>query len=55
MVEYLAAKKGLTAKLSKAHIPQWLFRMVYRSIYVAFVGFIAVLLPYFGGLMLPNM
>ena len=47
MIEYVMVKAGVTQKLHS--IPQWATRAIYRTIYCVFVGFIAILLPFFGG------
>ena len=49
MIEFLAAKSGVSAWLHQRNVPLWIPRMIYRSIYVVFVAFIAILLPFFGG------
>ena len=46
MIEYIMVKAGVTQRLS---MPQWVARLVYRSIYCVLVAFIAILLPFFGG------
>ena len=49
MIEYIMVKAGVSPRLAAAHVPQWATRGVYRTVYCVLVGFIAILLPFFGG------
>ncbi|KAK9809609.1 hypothetical protein WJX73_007377 [Symbiochloris irregularis] len=51
MIEYLAAKCGVSAWLNERKVPIWIPRLVYRSLYCVLVTFIAILLPFFGDLL----
>lgn len=49
MIEFLGAKSGVSAWLQERSVPLWIPRLVYRSLYVVLMTFIAIVLPFFGG------